>query len=250
MMGRIAREFQTRYKNSVLGAAWAIFNPLAMIFVYTVIFSQIMQARIPGVNGKLGYSIYLCAGLLTWSLFSEIVSRSQNVFIENAHLLKKIQFPKTCLLMVVIGSAILNFLIIFLIFTTFLILSGTFPGFAYFGIFPVLLILVVFASGLGLILGLLNIFFRDVGHAFAILLQFWFWLTPIVYPLNALPPVYQSILQLNPLTGIMSAFQNILTSNRWPEWNGLAVVSLLAVLLCVVGLNLLHRHAGDMMDEL
>src|SRR4051795_4486529 len=87
ILGSVRREFQSRYQNSVLGAAWTVLNPLAMIVVYTVIFSQVMHARLPGVTGGFSYSIYLCAGVLTWGLFAEITSRAQSVFIENAGLL-------------------------------------------------------------------------------------------------------------------------------------------------------------------
>lgn len=88
VLGSVKREFQTKYRNSLLGAAWNIINPLAMIVVYTVIFSQVMQTRLPGVANTFGYSIYLCAGVLTWGLFTEITTRSQNMFLDNANLLK------------------------------------------------------------------------------------------------------------------------------------------------------------------
>ncbi|MER2102030.1 MAG: ABC transporter permease, partial [Pseudomonas atacamensis] len=79
ILGSVQREFQARYRNSLFGALWPIFNPLSMIIVYTVIFSQIMRARLPGVDDSMAYSVYLCAGLLAWGLFSEITLRSQNM---------------------------------------------------------------------------------------------------------------------------------------------------------------------------
>ena len=97
ILGSVKREFQSKYRNSLLGAAWTVINPLAMIIVYTVIFSQVMHAKLPGVTGNFAYSIYLCSGILIWGLFSEIVGRAQNVFIENANLLKKLSFPRLCL---------------------------------------------------------------------------------------------------------------------------------------------------------
>ena len=86
--GSIQREFQAKYRNSLLGAAWTILNPLATILVYTVIFAEVMRSRLPGVENTFGYSIYLCAGVLTWGYFAEIVGRSQTVFIDSANLLK------------------------------------------------------------------------------------------------------------------------------------------------------------------
>jgi lipopolysaccharide transport system permease protein len=96
ILGSMKREFQSKYRNSLLGAAWTVINPLAMIIVYTVIFSQIMRAKLPGIDTTFAYSIYLCAGVLTWGLFAEIVGRGQNVFLENANLLKKLSFPRLC----------------------------------------------------------------------------------------------------------------------------------------------------------
>ncbi|MBC7500665.1 MAG: ABC transporter permease, partial [Herminiimonas sp.] len=81
ILGSVKREFQARYRSSLLGAAWTVLNPLAMIVVYTVIFSQVMRARLPGTDSSFAYSIYLCAGVLTWGLFAEIVGRAQNVFL-------------------------------------------------------------------------------------------------------------------------------------------------------------------------
>ena len=105
ILGSVRREFQSKYSNSLLGAAWTVINPLAMIVVYTVIFSQVMQAKLPGVDSKFAYSIYLCAGVLTWTFFAEVVSRTQNVFLEQANLLKKISIPRLCLPVIVVANA-------------------------------------------------------------------------------------------------------------------------------------------------
>ena len=111
--GSVKREFQSKYRNSLLGAAWTVLNPLAMIIVYTVIFSQVMRAKLPGVDSTFAYSIYLCAGVLTWGLFAEILGRGQNVFLEHANLIKKLSFPRICLPTIVVLNAGLNFAIIF-----------------------------------------------------------------------------------------------------------------------------------------
>ena len=108
ILGSVKREFQSKYRNSLLGATWTVLNPLAMIVVYTLIFSQIMRAKLPGVDGSFAYSIYLCAGVLTWGLFAEIVGRGQNVFLEHANLLKKLSFPRLCLPVTVVATAFLT----------------------------------------------------------------------------------------------------------------------------------------------
>ena len=91
ILGSVKREFQSKYRNSLLGAAWTILNPLAMIVVYTVIFAQVMRAKLPGVDSTFAYSIYLCAGVLTWGLFAEIAGRAQGIFLEHANLLKIVE---------------------------------------------------------------------------------------------------------------------------------------------------------------
>jgi lipopolysaccharide transport system permease protein len=248
--GSVKREFQSRYQNSLLGAAWTVLNPLAMIVVYTVIFAQVMKARLPGADGAFAYSIYLCAGVLTWGLFAEICTRAQTVFIENAGLLKKLNFPRMSLPVTVVTNALLNFAIVFSLFTVFLAISGNFPGWAYLGLVPVLAIMILFAIGLGVTLGILNVFFRDVGQFFTIFLQFWFWLTPIVYPANILPESVSRWLGFNPMARVIVACQDILVHGRWPEWSRLLPVLLLALVLCAWGWRLFRRHAGELVDEL
>ena len=135
-------------------------------------------------------------------------------------------------------------------FTAFLVLSGNFPGLPYLAVFPVLAVLITFAIGLGITLGVLNVFFRDVGQFFGIFLQFWFWLTPIVYPASILPAQLQPYINLNPMARLMTAFQVILVNGQWPNWYSLWPVAALAILLCVIGFGLFRRHAGEMVDEL
>ena len=250
ILGSVKREFQLKYRNSMLGAAWTVLNPLAMILVYTVIFSRVMRARLPGVNNAFAYSIYLCAGVLTWGLFAEITGRSKNVFLEHANLLKKISFPRICLPFIVVGSAWLNFAIIFGLFTIFLVVSGNFPGWTYFSLFPVLILQTAFSIGLGMVLGVLNVFFRDVGQLFDVVLQFWFWLTPIVYSTSILPERVQSLMDLNPMARLAVAYQMILLSDKTPDWIFLWPVALLSTLLCIWGFRLFRLHAGEMVDEI
>lgn len=250
ILGSVKREFQSKYRNSLLGAAWTVLNPLAMIVVYTVVFAEVMRAKLPGVDDGFVYSIYLCAGLLTWGLFAEIIGRGQNVFIENANLLKKLSFPRMCLPVVIVLSALLNFAIVFGLFVAFILISGNFPGDAFLAMLPLLGILVLFSIGLGITLGVLNVFFRDVGQFFGIFLTFWFWLTPIVYPASALPDGIREAMAWNPMAALMDGFQQILIANRWPQWETLWPIFSLSVFFCVTGLALFRRNVGEMVDEL
>jgi lipopolysaccharide transport system permease protein len=249
--GSVKREFQSKYRNSLLGAAWTVLNPLAMIVVYTVIFSQVMKAKLPGVESSFAYSIYLCAGLLTWGLFSEIVGRALNIFIEHANLMKKLSFPRMTLPVIVVLSAGVNFAITIGLFLLFLVVTDNWPGWALLGAVPVLLVQIAFAIGLGITLGVLNVFFRDVGQFFGIALTFWFWLTPIVYPAAILPESARDfLLGWNPMAPIMAAYQGIFVTGSWPEWSSLLMPTVIAALLCVLGLRLFRVRAGEMVDEL
>ena len=250
IIGSVQREFQSKYRNSLLGAAWTVLNPLAMIVVYTVIFAQVMRAKLPGIDSTFAYSIYLCAGVLTWGLFAEIIGRAQNMFLDHANLLKKLSFPRLCLPVTVVANASLNFAIVFALFTVFLVITGNFPGWAYLGLLPVLAIQIAFAIGLGISLGVLNVFFRDVGQFFGIFLQFWFWLTPIVYPASILPESMRPMMAYNPMATLTAAYQTILVTGQWPNWQTLWPVALLSLLLCAMGFRLFKTHAGEMVDEL
>lgn len=238
ILGSVQREFQSRYSNSLLGALWPVFNPLSMIIVYTVIFSHIMRSRLPGVDDSMAYSVYLCAGLLAWGLFSEITLRSQTMFLDNANLLKKISFPRICLPVIVLCNAAINFAIIIGLFLGFLLITGRWPGMALLALVPLIALQMMFCAGLGMILGVLNVFFRDVGQLFAICLQFWFWLTPIVYPMSILPEWVQRLLQLNPLTNLIGSYQNLFLYGQWPVWSSLLPVFITALVMCLIGLRL------------
>jgi len=250
ILGSVKREFQAKYRNSLLGAAWTVIQPLAMIIIYTVIFSQLMKARLPGVDSTFAYSIYLCVGILTWGLFAEITGRAQNIFLENANLLKKLSFPRLCLPTVVVLNASLNFAIIFGLFTLFLLITGNFPGWAYLAVAPLLLVQIAFSIGLGVSLGVLNVFFRDVGQLFNVILQFWFWLTPIVYPVTILPEFLRPWMELNPMAPLMAAYQGIFVTGQWPKWQSLWFIGSLTALFCILGYRLFRKRAGEMVDEL
>lgn len=250
ILGNVKREFQSKYRNSLLGSAWTVLNPLAMIIVYTVIFSEVMQAKLAGSTGTYAYSIYLCAGVLTWGLFSEIVMRAQGMFIDNANFLKKINFPRMCLPITVVANSLVNFGIIFSLFTLFLIFTGNFPGVVYIALIPAIIVLVVFAIGLGITIGVLNVFFRDVGQFFGIFIQFWFWLTPIVYPMTILPAGIKPYVLMNPIAGVIGIFQSVLVKGIWPDWMTILPASVSAIILSMLGLHLFRKHAGEMVDEL
>jgi len=250
VLASVSRDFRSKYLGSVFGGAWALLNPLAMIAIYTLIFANIMRARLPGADHLFGYSIYLCAGILTWGLFAEMVGRSTNVFLENANLIKKINFPRICLPTIIAVSALVNFSIIFGLFLLFLVMIGKFPGWAITAVLPVLGIQVLLAIGLGITLGTLNVFFRDVGQLTGLMLQFWFWLTPIVYPADIVPDVLREFLIFNPMFAVVKAYQAILVHGAYPAWGSLWPSVLAAILICAFGLITFRKRSGELVDEL
>jgi lipopolysaccharide transport system permease protein len=250
ILGSVKREFQAKYSNTMLGAVWNVLSPLAMILVYTLIFAQVMHNRLPGATGEYAYSIYLCAGVLTWGLFAEITGRGVSMFIEQANLIKKVSFPRICLPIITVLNALVNFGIIFGLFLLFLAVSGQWPGWSIFALAPLLVLQVLLAIGLGMTLGVLNVFFRDVGQFFTIVLQFWFWLTPIVYPASIIPDNMRHYLAWNPMTAVIQSYQNLLTAGQLPDWPRLLPAAVLALLLCAFGLRLFRKRAGEMVDEL
>jgi len=172
------------------------------------------------------------------------------VFVEQANLIKKVSFPRICLPLVVVLNALVNFGIIFGVFTLFLIGTGNFPGWVFAAALPLLALQVLLAIGIGMIAGVLNVFFRDVGQLVGIGLQFWFWFTPIVYPASILPAGARALLAWNPMASVVQAWQDILARGQAPDWAALARVALLAALLCVFGLRLFRKRSGEMVDEL
>ena len=251
ILGAVRREFQGRYQGSVLGGVWAVLNPLAMITIYTLVFSQVMGARLSGhEDNAFAYSIYLCAGLLPWGLFAEVLGRLNSVFLENSSLIKKAQLPRACLPVIVVLSALLHFAIVMTLFLLFLATSGNLPGWALLA-FPVIVALqLAFTLGLGVILGTLNVFFRDVGQFTGIALQFWFWLTPIVYVADILSPAIKNLFALNPLWPVMHAYQPIFVQHRFPDWLALVPVALLSLVLLALAARIFLARVGEIVDEL
>ena len=222
-----------------------------MIVIYTLIFSTIMKARLPGLDDTWSYSIYLCTGILFWTFFSEVVNRCQTMFIAEASLLKRSNFPRLALPCVIILSALLNLLIFCSIFFAFLLVTERTPGFSVILILPLIGLIGAIALGFGILTGTLNVFFRDVGKGVGILLTFWFWMTPIVYPIDIIPPALaEFIVLINPLVPIVNFAQSVFLGTQPPELQTLIFPSLLALVFLLLGYFGFRRLSADMVDEL
>jgi len=250
VLSMVAREFRSRYMGSLLGGIWSILNPLAMIVIYTVIFSRVMQAKLPGIDDPMAYGLFVCAGLLPWIFFTELLSRFPNIFIEQATLLKKISFPRITLPVIALCSATINFIIIFSLLLIFLLITGRFPGWVVLAYIPLLIIQQMFVVGLGVMLGSMNVFFRDIGQFVGVVLQFWFWFTPIVYVVTMVPEEAQRLLPFNPMTSFVQAYQGIILQGVWPNFMHFKVHLLGAVIALTVGFFVFHKLADEMVDEL
>jgi lipopolysaccharide transport system permease protein len=250
ILASVKREFVSRYLGTQLGFFWAIAQPLAMIVIYTVVFSGIMKPALAGYDSAFAYSIYLCAGIVVWQLFSDLLNRSVGVFVRNAGLLKKVNLPKLALPVVVAISGLANFAILLALFLAFLLSVGAFPSAAVLALVPVVVLVVGFAIGLGVLLGTINVFYRDVEQTTTMVLQFWFWLTPIVYPGRTLPPILADLLAWNPLWPIVRFTQTIFLEDHVPAWSTLAYPALAAGMLLVLAMYAFRKLSGEIVDEL
>lgn len=251
--GSVRRDIEAQFKGSVLGGAWVLIQPLAMISIYTLVFANVMRNRLAGVESVYGYSIYLCAGLLAWTFFAESLGRLQAVFVANANLLKKATFPRICLPLVALGVTSFNFCVISGLFLLFLLVSGNWPGWVIFGVLPALAVQVLWTLGLGMLAATVNVFFRDVGQMVNVGLLFWFWLTPIVYPAAVLPAWAQGWAWLNPFAVFVHHYQQVFVYARLPEqsaWLALACVALVGLALTWFGWRVYQQRAPEMADEL
>ena len=247
----VMREFHGKYRESLLGAFWSVANPLAMIVIYTVVFGQLMRPQLAGhEQTPLAFSIFLCAGVITWGLFAEMLGRLNNVFLEHGNLIKKANFPRICLPAIVAMSALLNFGIVFGLYLAFLALIGHWPGWLLLAVVPLLALQVLFTLGLGIFLGTLNVFFRDVGQFTGIVVQFWFWLTPIVYVFDSMPAAARNVLQYNPLQPLIVAYQGIFLNQRLPDFASLASLAVLTAFFLILGARFFLSRVGELVDEL
>ena len=246
----VKREFASRYLRTQFGIFWAVAQPLTLILIYTMVFAEIMKPALAGHASRFAYSIYLTSGVIAWTLFADLLGRSVGIFVQNANLLKKVSVPKITLPAIASLSALLTFSIALALFMAFMLLSGNWPGLPLLALGPVLAVLLLFSLGLGLVLATVNVFYRDVEHTVGVVMQFWFWLTPIVYTTATLPPRIQAVLRWNPMWPIVRAVQDIFLERRFPDWGSLAYPTVLSVLLVLLAYRVFIHLSDELVDEL
>lgn len=246
----IRSEIKGRFAASKFGFLWLVLHPLAQVAVFALVLAKVLGAKLPGIEGDWAYVAYLLAGILAWSLFAEVVSRCTSAFVDNANYLKKVVFPRICLPVIISGSALINNVLLFIAMVVILYTIGFRPS-ATFAWLPLLIVLnLAFAAGLGILLGVLNVFLRDVGQVLQIVLQFWFWLTPIVYSVEILPEGFGRFLAWNPLYLLVEAYHDILIYGRVPDWSELLVFAAISGAFMIVGMLLFRRASPEMVDVL
>lgn len=246
----IRTELRIKFVRSRLGGLWMILNPLFQVLIFAFVLSTVLAAKLPGVNNQFAYAIFLMSGTLGWSLFSEIINRCLTLFIDSGNILKKLAFPKIALPLIVTGSALLNNVLLFIAIMVIFGLLGHMPGLALLALPVLMLVTVALALGIGLIIGVLNVFMRDVGQIVPVVLQFVYWFTPVVYMANIIPEKYRAYMVLNPLIPLITGYQDVLLYNRMPNWAGVAQTALIGVLLLALALVLFRKASPEMVDQL
>lgn len=262
LMGNLTlRELRGKYKRSLLGWAWSLLNPLATMLVYTLVFGFFLKVPPPRgePSGLKNFAVYLMCGLLAWNFFTAGVMGSIGALIGNANLVKKTYFPRELLVGSLVASSVVSFLIEIGLLTFALLLFGN----VVLAFLPMALVLVgmltLFTLGLGLAFSVLNVYFRDVQHLVNILFQVWFYLTPIVYPIDIVPEhavifgrnlPARTLLELNPMVGFVECFRDLLYDLRMPPTGMLAYLSVVSLTAFGGGLYLFGRLEGRLAEEL
>lgn len=246
----IRNEFVARFVRSRLGGLWMVIHPLAQVAIFALILSSVLSARLPGVDNNFVYALYLMSGILAWSLFSEIITRCLTLFIDKGNLMKKISFPRITLPAIVVGSSLLNYTLLFLSLLLVFAILGHVTSLAIAWLLPLTVTLVAMSLGIGLIFGVINVFVRDIGQVAPIILQAWFWLTPITYPVDIIPEQLKSLVAFNPMFTIVTAYHDVLVYGRMPDLQAVAVIAAVSIVLLLMGLFLFRRASAEMVDAL
>lgn len=232
----VARDLRVKYKGSTLGFAWSLLHPLAMAGVYTIAFRYILVVPIDR------FPLFLLSGLLPWMFFAGALAQATGSIADNGPLIRKVAFPRLALPCGAVASQFVQFLLMYSVIVPvgLLLGSGLPPSLA--GIVPVLALQLVFTAGLGLALATAHTYFRDTRHLVEVVLQVWFWATPIVYSPALVPAPLERLLALNPMTHFVTAYRRAVLDGRWPGPDTLALLAALAAASAAGGLAVFVRH--------
>lgn len=242
------RDFTDRYVGSVLGVFWAFLWPLVNIFVYLVIFSKVMGAKLPGNSSVYSYSVYLVSGLIPWVTFSNSLIRATTVFSDKKHILSKVPMKIQMLPLVIVASEAITCIITFALFFVFLIATGYQITTGYLVIIAVFIVQLILTYSLGLCFAALNVFLRDFKEFVGISLQLWFWMTPIVYVVDIVPDRVKDLFFLNPAYLFVNIYQDTFVNSSPPGQSALVLISVVCAILLPVSLFIFNKLEKDIRD--
>jgi lipopolysaccharide transport system permease protein len=226
------RDVKIRYKQAILGAGWAILQPLFTMIVFTLFFGHLAGIS----TGGTPYPLFSFCGLLAWMYFSATISQGGNSLISNSNLLTKVQFPRLLLPTATAVAGLLDFAVGLVFLIAMMIYYGTHITWLVLIAPLFLLLMVILAMGASMLLGAMNVRFRDVKYTIPFLLQLWLFLTPIIYPVSFVPPRYQGLLALNPMTGIVEGLRASLLSSGSIDWGIIARSCVVTLAIFALGL--------------
>ena len=224
------RDVKLRYKQTAIGSAWAILQPLATMAIFTVIFGHL--AKIP--SDGLPYALFAFTGLLPWIYFSQAIARSGASVVSDANLIKKVYFPRLLIPIAAILAPLVDFLISFVFLLGMLAWFGIRPGWSVVTLPFFLALAMITAPAAGLWLSALHVKYRDVGHTLPFLIQIWMYASPVVYSVALIPEKWRLVYGLNPMAGAIEGFRWALLHKERPAL-GVIVVSAAVVLALLIG---------------
>ena len=235
----VSKIIKTRYKRSALGVAWTLLNPLLNMAVMTIAFSAVFQQAVTN------YPVYVLTGLLFWSFFTQTTTYAMSSLVWGGGLLKRVYVPRTIFAVSSIAHGVLNLMLSLFVLVAIMALVGH-PFHATWWFIPVpILILALFALGIALFMSTLAVFFVDVVDIFQVVLQAWFFLTPIIYPPEIFPAQYAWFLQVNPMHHIVETFRAPVLRGTLPEPASLAIAAASSLLMCAFGWWFFTRKADE-----
>lgn len=238
------RDVKVLYKQTSIGIAWAILQPLIAAVILTVIFS--IFTRIP--TGEIPYPIFLLAGLLPWTYFSRSLDRAGNSLVQSAELLQKVYFPRMLTPLSSVLSGLIDLLLAFVPLIFLIIYFGIKPTIGILLLPAFILLAVITAFGVGLWLSALNVYYRDIKHVIPFLVQIWFFATPIIYPVSMVPEKYRWVYVLNPMVSVVEGFRWALLGQSYAMDIITLASALVACILCITGLFFFRRMEDSFAD--
>ena len=246
------RDVVGRYKGSVIGLGWSFFHPLLMLSVYTFVFTVVFQARwdLSGEEQQPQFALLLFVGLIIHGLFAEVVNRAPGLIQTNVNYVKKVVFPLELLPVIVTKAALFHAFVSFLILFSVLFLMNGFVHLTAL-LFPIILIpFVLLIIGVAYFFASLGVFVKDINQAIGIVTTVMLFLSPIFYPVSALPERFQHLLFLNPITFIVEQQREVIVFGRAPDWNGFALYTAVALIIVWLGYYWFQRTRKGFADVL